>query len=329
MNFDIDIVVPWVDGGDPKWQEEKKKYKPSYGSDDNINRYRDWGLLPYWFRAVEKYAPWIRRIHFVTWGHIPPWLNTENEKLHIVKHIDFIPEQYLPVFSCNPIELNMHRIEGLAEHFIYANDDFLFNAPCSPEDYFKDGKPVDIAMEIPFRFMCGQIDHIAGNNMFIINKHFNKKEVELGNKNIWFSPKAPKAALKNLYMLPCIGFSAFYNPHTMQPFLKSTLEEVWQAEGEKLTETCYNRFRTGEDVTQWLFRYWQMVTGKIVQSEKPRGKFFSIGRDNKLIEDAILGHTYKDICLSDDDVNYDFEKEQSFLISLLSQTLPEKSQYEK
>ncbi len=329
MNYDIDIVVPWVDGSDPVWFAEKKKYKPSLGSDDNINRYRDWGLLPYWFRSVEKYAPWIRKIHFVTWGHIPSWLNTENEKLHIVKHSDYIPEKYLPVFSSHPIELNMHRIDDLSEHFIYANDDLIFTDYCSPEDFFIDGKPIDIAEEIAMRFLCGSIDHIAGNCMFVINRHFDKKKVEKQNRNIWFSLKAPKATLKNLYMSPIRGFSAFYNPHTMQSFVKSTLTDVWNAEGALLDETCSHRFRTNEDVSQWLFRYWQMVTGNMVQSEKPRGMFFSIGNDDEAIKDAILNHRYKNICLSDDDVNYDFEKEQSFLISLLSQALPEKSAYEK
>ena len=127
------------------------------------------------------------------------------------------------------------------------------------------------------------------------------------NKKIWFSLKAPKAALKNLYMLPGKGFSAFYNPHLMQPFLKSTLEEVWKEEEPVLDETCSH----------------------IVQSEKPRGKFFSIGNDDAAIKDAVLGHKYKTVCLSDDDVNYDFEKEQAFLLGILEETLPEKSSFEK
>ena len=328
MKFDIDIVGPWVDGGDPAWLAEKRKYRPDAGTDDNVNRYRDWGLLPYWFRSVEKYAPWVRKIHFVTWGHIPSWLNTENPKLNIVKHSDYMPEKYLPVFSSHPIELNMHRIEGLAEHFIYSNDDLLFTAPCAPEDFFSDGIPVDIAMEIPLRFLCGSIDHITGNNMLVINRRFNKKETEMKNKKIWFSLKAPKATLKNLYMFPGKGFSAFYNPHLMQPFLKSTLEEVWKEEEPVLDETCSHRFRSNEDVSQWLFRYWQFAKGNIVQSEKPRGRFFSIGADDSAIKDAVLGHKYKTVCLSDDDVNYDFEKEQAFLHGLFEKTLPEKSSFE-
>ena len=96
MSDAIDIVIPWVDGNDPEWLAEKNKYKKNKAEDDNINRYRDWDLLRYWFRGIEKNAPWINKIHFITWGHLPSWLDAENPKLNIVKHQDYIPEKYLP-----------------------------------------------------------------------------------------------------------------------------------------------------------------------------------------------------------------------------------------
>ena len=328
MDYNIDIVVPWVDGSDPVWFSEKKKYSPNEGDDDNINRYRDWGLLRYWFRSIEKYAPWVNKIHFITYGHLPSWLNTENPKLNIVKHTDYIPQEYLPVFSSHPIELHMHKIEGLADRFIYFYDDFYLADYVTPDDFFIDGKPVDTVTEVPLRFKEGGIDHIIGNNMMVINKHFNKRETIKKNKKVWFSLKAPKASLKNLYMLPVNGFSAFDNPHIPQPFLKSTLEEVWEQEEELLSKTSSHRFRSSEDVSQWLFRYWQFAKGYIVQSGKTRGKFFSIGKDDKEISEAILTHKYKSICLSDDEVDIDFEKEQKFMVDLFDKILPEKSSFE-
>ena len=56
-NEKIDFVIIWVDGNDPKWQKEKNKYDPKADSDNRIIRYRDWVLLNYWFRGVEKFAP--------------------------------------------------------------------------------------------------------------------------------------------------------------------------------------------------------------------------------------------------------------------------------
>ncbi len=89
----IDFVITWVDGSDKAWQQEKRKFEPAGGrqdaSVDNAKeRYRDWGNLRYWFRGVEKYAPWVRKVHFITWGHLPTWLNTVHPKLHIVRHED-------------------------------------------------------------------------------------------------------------------------------------------------------------------------------------------------------------------------------------------------
>ena len=126
---EIDFVITWVDGSDKAWLDEKKCYSPKADNDDSEERYRDWELLKYWFRGVEKFAPWVRKIHFITWGHVPQWLNTEHPKLHIVRHEDYIPKEYLPVFNCNVLEIYMHKIEGLSEQFVYFNDDvFLIEA---------------------------------------------------------------------------------------------------------------------------------------------------------------------------------------------------------
>ena len=84
----IDFVITWVDGSDPVWRKEKNKYMGIDETEAGETRYRDMGLLKYWFRAVEAYAPWVDQIHFVTWGHLPEWLNTECPKLHIVNHRD-------------------------------------------------------------------------------------------------------------------------------------------------------------------------------------------------------------------------------------------------
>lgn len=77
----IDFVIAWVDGNDPEWRREKSDRISGISGfdrvDDREERYRDWDNLHYWFRGVEKFAPWVRKIHLVTWGHIPHWLNIE------------------------------------------------------------------------------------------------------------------------------------------------------------------------------------------------------------------------------------------------------------
>ena len=325
----IDVVLTWVDGADPEWLKEKSKHTGEKYDDDNINRYRDWGLLKYWFRSLEKFAPWVNKIHFITWGHLPDWLNTENEKLNIVNHRDYIPEKYLPVFSSHPIELNMWRIDSLSEQFIYLNDDVYLINSVSPEDFFCGGLPVDNVTEVPLRFNEGGIDHIIGNNMMVINKHFNKREVVRKNRKQWFSPSAPVSAFKNMYMLPINGFSAFDNPHLSFSFLKSTMKELWEKEYELFDNTCSHRFRSNEDVNPWLFRYWQFATGNFVQSKGLSGRIFSIGDHDAEIEKAMTEQHYQAICLSDNDTELDFSKEQKFLEELFHKILPKKSSFEK
>ena len=144
MREEIDFVVTWVNGQDEAWQKRRAQYTPGTDTDNSECRYQDYGLLLYWFRGVEKFAPWVRKVHFVTEGHLPHWLNTENPKLHIVKHADYIPEEFLPTFNSNVIELWMHQIESLSEQFVYFNDDFYLTQPVHPKNYFKNGKPCDM-----------------------------------------------------------------------------------------------------------------------------------------------------------------------------------------
>ena len=150
--MNIDFVIPWVDGSDPAWRKEKYRYMAIDEPDAGAERYRDMGILKYWFRAVEAYAPWVNQIHFVTWGHLPEWLNTECPKLHVVNHRDYIPKEYLPTFSSHPIELNLHRISGLSEHFVYFNDDMFLNGPVNPDFFFRKGKPCDFLRCYPVGF---------------------------------------------------------------------------------------------------------------------------------------------------------------------------------
>ena len=177
--MDIDFVVLWVDGSDPEWFAEKMKYQPSVSDESNaVNRFRDWGLMPYWFRAVEQFAPWVRKIHFVTWGHVPSWLNLDNPKLHHVKHTDYIPGEYLPTFNANTIEMNIHRIPDLAEHFVFFNDDMFMLRAMKKTDFFRGGLPCTYGAEIPLQFLGspGIWQHLITNDMRTVNNHFNKRD---------------------------------------------------------------------------------------------------------------------------------------------------------
>ena len=145
----IDFVILWVDGSDEEWLKEKKKYKTDIDVADSIVRYRDWDNLQYWFRGIEKFTPWVNKIHFITWGHIPKWLNTKNPKLNIVNHKDYMKPEYLPSYNSTAIELSLGFLECLSEKFVYFNDDFFIINKCKKEDFFVNDLPCDEYSEAP------------------------------------------------------------------------------------------------------------------------------------------------------------------------------------
>ena len=67
----IDFVLPWVDGSDSAWIKQRNEYLGIKNNQTQDSRFRDWENLQYWFRGVEKFAPWVNHIYFVTWGAYP------------------------------------------------------------------------------------------------------------------------------------------------------------------------------------------------------------------------------------------------------------------
>lgn len=298
----IDFVVTWVDGNDPKWQRERLAWDPDAGTDGSVIRYRDWGLMRYWFRGVEQFAPWVNKIHFITWGHVPEWLDVDNPKLNIVNHRDYMPEDCLPCFNSNAIELGMHKIKELSEHFVYFNDDMFLLKPVKPTDFFYNGIPVDSAVLSPVMPVWNEeIGKTLLNDMFLINKHFEKSRVIKSHRKVFFSLKYGRRLLRTLCLVPWRHFMGFYNDHLPIPYLKSTFDEVWEKEHELLNKTLHHRFRDySGDISHWLMRYWQFCSGMTVPASKRRGECLKINSADTL--NAIRQQKYKMICINDDEV---------------------------
>ncbi len=326
----IDFVITWVDGNDPAWLQEKTKYKPSEAADDSPHRYRDYDLMRYWFRGVESFAPWVNKIHLITWGHIPPWLNTAHNKLHIVRHEDYLPSSVLPCFNSNAIELCMHRIEGLSEQFVYFNDDMFLLKSVRKTDFFRNGLPVDDAIICPI--IPDADDDAIGktilNNMYVINRHFNKKTVLSGNFFNFLNPRYKAKLLRSVCLLPWRHFPGFYNDHLPVAYRKDTFRQVWLKEEKTLQEVITHRFRDcSQDLSHWLMRYWQFCSGQFCPGSPNRGITLSINTDASL--DYIKGQRRKMICLNDS-VQTDREAEaiKHELQNAFQSILPDPSTFE-
>ncbi len=327
----IDIVITWVDQGDEKWREEKNKYasgKEKQGEDDV--RFRDWGNLKYLFRGIEKNMPWIRNIYLVTSGQKPEWLDTEAEGLVLVDHKDYIPEEYLPTFNSNTIILNLFRIRGLSEQFIYFNDDMFAIRPVKPEEFFKGGKPRDMAAISPQPICRDTIRNIELNNLEIINDHFTVNDIKR-NIRKWLNFRLYGSyALRTLLFMQFKTIIGIFEPHIPQAYRRKTFEKIWELEKEELHGTCQRKFRTKLDVSEWLARSWQLVSGEFEPRRRDFGKLISAS-DTEGVRKIIRDPKVKMICINDDEsvTPERFEDIKNRINRELKRLFPERSRFEK
>jgi hypothetical protein len=158
----VDAVYTWVDGDDPGWRARREatwdRLHPGRRTDAadptsrppgrrpaepglhelaaNEARYTCHDELRYSLRSLAAYAPWVRRVYLVTDGQVPPWLAREHPGLTVVDHRDLLDAADLPTFNSHAIEACLHRVPGLAEHYLYLNDDVFFGRPVRPETFF-------------------------------------------------------------------------------------------------------------------------------------------------------------------------------------------------
>lgn len=145
-DFPIDIVYTWVDGSDPAWREQREQWtgKHSAAATDATleSRFTSRDELLFSLRSVHRNAGWVRRIFVVTAGQRPAWL-VEDDRLRVVDHSEIFPAEWLPTFNSHSIESRLHHVPGLAEHFLYFNDDFFLGEPVAPTDFFTgNGLPI-------------------------------------------------------------------------------------------------------------------------------------------------------------------------------------------
>lgn len=332
----IDFVIQWVDDNDPIWQKTFHTYLPQsqYMDDIRYIRYRNWDNLRYWFRGVEKFAPWVNKVHFITCGQVPDWLNLNAPKLHLVKHSDYIPNEYLPTFNSNAIQLSLHHIGGLSEHFVCFDDDFFLIDTVKPERFFRRGLPCDMAAFNTLSPVTN-FTHILANDLCVINESFKKHEMLRKNCWKWLSPQIGRKLLRTFLLLPWPNFTGFYDHHLPQGYLKSTFEEVWEHHEDILLRTTASRFRSIFDASIWLFRYWQLAKGDFVPlNVKKDGAYFKISDDtlDKIVK-TIECQKKRIVCVNDEEASFceaaSFEAAKERIKAAFHKILPEKSSFEK
>jgi len=151
----VDIVIPYVNGSDPWFLDQQRRFEGELHQQtgqtwhrhdaSGKHRFSDHDELLYSLRSIVRFAPWIRYIHILTNGdQRPVWLrNFDGEissdrvtsdpttstnlnstgrlpKVRLVPHtLLFTNASHVPTFSIYAVKMHLHRIPGLAPHFIY------------------------------------------------------------------------------------------------------------------------------------------------------------------------------------------------------------------
>lgn len=338
----IDFVLTWVDGSDPAWLAEKHKYdsggsvEPRAGGEANADcRYRDCGLLRYWFRAVEKFAPWANRVFFVTCGQKPAWLDESNPRLRLVNHTEYIPAEHLPTFHSDTIELNLHRIPDLSEQFVLFNDDMFLLLPTKPEDFFKRGVPVlPCDLGLPRWIGCSPASRVVVNNAGVLKLGLDVEKLVWKNLRKFADVRALGLgrAVKNVVSF---AVNRMWIPgtfgHLPLSHLKSTFDEIWLSQPKVMDRTSRSRFRIDDGVSHWLACAWNMVSGRFCPANEQRigDTFLLEDRNLEQVCAAVRHQTYRQICINDSERITDPRRAFAELAGAFESVLPDRSSFEK
>ncbi|WP_350350064.1 stealth family protein [Agromyces sp. G08B096] len=281
VDFDIDLVFSWVDGSSDEFVRERAKRMQSYvvgEGDDSEARYRQIDELKYALRSVELFAPWIRRIFIATDSPAPKWL-ADHPKVRIVRSEEFFADpSVLPTHNSHAVESQLHRIPGLAEHFLYSNDDMFFGRPVSPDLFFSPGG-ITKFVEAGTRIGLGEAEpHRSGfENAARVNRAL-------------LAGRFGKVTTRHL-------------EHCAAPLRKSVMHELEEAFPEEFRRTAASRFRSATDisVTNSLYHYYALLTGKAVTQTQARVQYIETTLRRALpAMDRLLKRRDQDMfCLND------------------------------
>tara|TARA_R110002020_G_scaffold451607_2_gene665727 strand:- start:56881 stop:57846 length:966 start_codon:yes stop_codon:yes gene_type:complete len=113
----------------------------------NPHRWESADEIYFCLQSIHNHAPWIRTIWVIVDGDAPDLTGMAQAiraKVRIVSHEEIFAgyAHVLPTFNSIAIESMMWRIDGLAERFLYFNDDVFLTAPLTPQDVFDGVSPV-------------------------------------------------------------------------------------------------------------------------------------------------------------------------------------------
>ncbi len=235
--FPIDVVITWVDGDDPAHAAKRSRYMtdgvhPVSGA---ATRFSDRGEIGYAVASVLRFCPFVRQVFIVTDAQYPAVLEIVFDRhpdwrarVSVVDHKEIFGEHsdLLPVFSSRSIETMIHRVPGLAEHFLYLNDDIFIGRKLMREFFFQAGVPVLRGVMRPFP---------SAALLWL------KSVLRQGARRAGYKEAQQTAARM-------LGRRRTYlqSEHVPHPMRRSTMERFLDKEPELLKSQVAHRFRSPE-----------------------------------------------------------------------------------
>ncbi|MDO6481362.1 Stealth CR1 domain-containing protein [Shimia thalassica] len=232
----IDAVITWVDGASEAHLAARLEYMavtPSPLHENAINPHR-WACndeITYCLQSIDNHASWIRKIWIVVDTETPD-LDGLSEaikaKVEFVFHTDIFGgfASVLPTFNSLTIESMLWRIDGLAERFLYFNDDVFLTARLDPEDVFDGSAPVLRGKWVNYA------DALQGEDTRNDPAKFNH--------------------FMQLNAASLAGFDAtrlFSSAHVVHPLRRSVMAQLFEQHKEAFVDNIGHRFR---DLSQFL-----------------------------------------------------------------------------
>jgi len=308
VRFPVDAAYLWVDGADPQWQRRRDDALRDLGGPAesmDASRFRQHDELRYSLRSLSMFAPWIRHVYLVTDGQAPPWLDRSCTRLTLIDHRELMGDAgRLPTFNSHALAARLHHIDGLADHFVYLNDDVFFGRRTGAELWFAgNGQP---------RF------------------HNTATKVEPGD----LDDLTPHAAARN-HTLEIVrrltGRERRRNlQHGPHAFSKQLLLELEALLPDEFSRTWHNQVRRSDDlVVEWLHHQYGYCTGRAVDSRVVRYEYVNIGQpDVTEVLERIRQAMPHTLCLNDGTGPNPAELRARIVRDFLRTTFPTPSEFE-
>lgn len=277
----VNIVFSWVDGSSTQFQKQRAARLEAHvvgEGDDGAARYRQLDELRYALRSVHMYAPWIRHIFIATDSPAPSWLG-EHPAVTIVRSEEFFADSsVLPTHNSHAVEAQLHRIPGLSEYFLYSNDDMFFGRSVEPEMFFTPaGHTRFVESEVRIGIGAPQPHRSGHDNALRVNRAL-------------LHERFGRTIVRDL-------------SHCATPLRRSILFELEKEFPDDFSRTAAASFRSMSDisVTNSLYHYYAMLTGRAAPTTQPRVRYVHTTTTGALARiDRLAGRSDVDmLCFND------------------------------